>query len=260
MANERAFRAPVFTMGTSGWSYKDWIGPFYPKNTKPNEFLKLYSKQFPAVEIDSTFYGIPRIKSVENWAGLVPESFRFSPKFPRIITHDKKLVDCDTELAAFLQNIDHLGAKLGPLVLQFDYTFRYSQMKYLSDFLKIIPSHYRIAVEIRHKSWLNDDFYELLTENRAALVLADLYYMPRMDILTTDFTYIRLLGNRKQVPDDFSHVRIDRKEDFHWWVDRVSSFLKKGVDVFLFVNNRYQGHAPASLKSFLEIMKTGERG
>ena len=243
-----------FITGTSGWSYKDWVGPFYPDGTNAKDYLAHYSKDFHAVEIDSTFYAIPASKTVKNWEGKVPADFIFCPKFPRLFTHDKKLKDCDKELEMFWGSISNLGHKLGPIVLQFEYTFQFKDHQLLGDFLKKIPAEYRVAVEIRHRSWLNEQFYDLLRENKAALVLADLYYMPRNEIITADFTYVRLLGNRKQIPDDFSHVRIDRKQDLQWWAEKIREFLSKEVDVYAFANNRYQGHAPATVRSIRELV------
>ncbi len=194
---------------------------------------------------------------VRRWTSHVPDDFRFSPKFPRIITHDKRLADCAEELGAFLDAMDVMGAKLGPLVLQFDYTFRYDQRENLYDFLKNIPPEYRVAVEVRSRDWFQPEFFSNLSKFNTALVLHDLYYMPRRTEVTADFTYIRLLGNRKQIPDDFSHPRIERKSDFEWWAERVHDFLSRGVEVFVFINNRYQGHAPASVRAFLDVFNPG---
>ena len=244
-----------FAIGTSGWSYKDWNGVFYPEKTPANRFLGEYSRRFNAVEIDSTFYAIPRIEDVRKWADAVPESFMFSPKFPRIITHEKRLSDCDEERTLFLRVIGELGEKLGPLLLQFDYTFQSDRMQSLDSFLAGIPRVFRIAVEIRHRSWYKTDFFNILRRHNAAIVLHDLYYMPKMTGITADFTYIRLLGNRKQIPDDFSHVRIKREKEFVWWAEKIREFMSREIDVFLFINNRYQGHAPASVRSFLDVLK-----
>lgn len=245
----------TLVVGTSGWSYKDWVGPFYPEGADPRNFLREYVKHFSAVEIDSTFYGIPKQGIVDSWGNNVPEGFIFAPKFPKVITHDKRLLGCDAELELFLGNMKRLGPKLGPLILQFDYTFQFDQLHLLASFLNKIPAEFRLAVEIRHKSWLNKEFYTLLKQFKVALTLVDLYYMPRLNVITADFTYIRLLGNRKEIPDDFSHVRIDRERNLDYWAETVLKTLQKGVSVYVFVNNRFQGHAPASVRSFMEALQ-----
>ena len=244
-------------IGTSGWSYKDWLGPFYPQGSKQKEYLSLYSQQFRNVEIDSTFYAIPRLSTVENWYKQTPENFRFCPKVAKQITHDKQLLDCDEDWNRFLDTMRALQFKLGPLVLQFDYKFRYdTHFKQLESFLKTHHKEERLCVEIRHRSWHNESFYKMLSNFNCALVLNDLYYMPRIVQLTTDFTYVRLLGNRKQIPDDFSHVRVNREQDFNWWTEWIHRFLQKNLDVYVYSNNRYQGHAPSTIRTLQQKLQS----
>lgn len=249
---------PQLHVGTSGWSYSDWVGPFYPTGTLPRDFLACYSKHFGTVEIDSTFYRIPTARMVDAWNAATPDGFRFSPKVPQVITHEKRLRDCAAELGAFLEAMRRLGEKLGPLVLQFDALFQVNSLPLLADFLGGLPSDQRHAVEIRHRSWLCDDFYRLLEERKTALVLADLHYMPKLDRVTTDFAYIRLLGKRSAIPDDFSRVRLDREPELTLWAGRIRTYLPRGLAVFAFANNRFQGHGPASARVLLA--KVGPNG
>ncbi len=238
-------------VGTSGWSYPDWVGPFYPSGTLPRDFLACYSQHFGAVEIDSTFYRIPTAKMVDAWSAATSDGFRFAPKVPQIITHEKRLRDCVAELGAFLEAMGRLGPKLGPLVFQFDTSFRVDLLPLRADVLAGLPSGRRYAVEIRHRSWLCDEFYHLLEERKTALVLADLYYMPELDRVTTDFTYIRLLGKRTAIPDDFSRVRLDREPELTLWTERFRTYLARGLAIFAFANNRFQGHGPATARALL---------
>ncbi len=239
-------------IGTSGWSYKDWVGVFYPERTKPADYLINFAKKFSTVEIDSTFYGIPRLTTVEKWSALTPEYFIFCPKVPQEITHKKRLIGCDQEWENYINRMKLLGAKLGPVVLQFDYKFNFKEhFSNLERFLKLHTGQVRLCVEIRHKSWLNESFYDLLQSYNVALVLNDLYYMPRQTKITADFTYIRFLGNRKLVPNDFSHRRIDHAKDLDWWHQWIEKFLTEGIEVFAYSNNRYEGHAPATIKELM---------
>lgn len=240
-------------IGTSGWSYKDWLGPFYPPGTKQTEYLQHYATQLKTVEIDSTFYAIPRVTTVENWFDRTPDTFIFSPKAPKLITHDKRLTDCDSDWNRYLQTMQILKQKLGPIVLQFDYKFNFKDhFSILESFLEKHHQDARLCVEIRHKNWHTAEFFEMLRQYNVALVLNDLYYMPRKIELTADFTYIRLLGNRKQIPDDFSNARINRDKDFDWWTEWIRKFQEKELEVFIYSNNRYQGHAPATIRSIQE--------
>jgi len=244
-------------IGTSGWSYKDWLGPYYPDGTKQKDYLSYYAQKFSTVEIDSTFYAIPRPSTVENWYQKTPANFIFSPKVTKLITHDKRLQDCQEDWNRFLQTMSILKEKLGPVVLQFDYKFVPEQhFGLLENFLATNHGSARICVEIRHKSWHSPEFFEMLKQFNTALVLNDLYYMPKVVELTADFTYIRLLGNRKQIPDDFSHVRINREKDLDWWADWIEQMLDKELEVFAYSNNRYQGHAPATIRTLQKKLGT----
>ncbi len=239
-------------IGTSGWSYADWVGAFYPSGTPSSRYLAEYARHFQTVEIDSTFYRIPTERMVDGWAAATPAAFRFAPKFPQTITHEKRLAGCQAERDLFLARLDRLGERLGPMVLQFDYTFRYEEHHLLEAFLSELPAGRRYAVEVRHRGWLRDEFYALLERRGAALVLHDLHYMPKLDRATADFVFVRLLGKRSLVPDDFSHARIDRAKDLEGWAEKIRALAARGLEVFVFANNRYQGHGPATCRDLAQ--------
>ena len=238
--------------GTSGWVHDSWRGPFYPASMPPAAYLQHYAQHFSAVELDSTFHVIPSPATVATWNEYTPGHFTFTAKFPRIITYDKRLHDCETEVEHFLEVMSHLGPKLGPLVLQFDYSFQAEQQPILEAFLDRLPDDKCYAVEIRHRSWLNRSFFSMLQERSVALVLSDLHYMPRQDVATTDWVYIRWLGTRDQVNGDYSKTVVDRQADLSWWAQRVFWRLAEGREVFAFCNNHYAGHAPGTVRQFLE--------
>ena len=244
-------------LGTQGWSYPSWVGPFYPEGKKAGEFISEYAKHFPTVEIDSTFYATPKLSLVDHWNRNTPERFIFSAKFPKQITHEKRLVNCEKELDLFLESMGHLNGKLGPLVLQFDYTFRADQIEVLADFVERLPKKFRYAVEVRHRGWLKEEkFFDILSHHQVALVLADLYYMPKLDKMTTDFVYIRWLGNRKDVPDDqYEKIILDKTQELLHWSGVVKGFLDKNLRVFGYFNNHFMGHSPGSIRVFLEMMR-----
>jgi uncharacterized protein YecE (DUF72 family) len=239
-------------IGTSGWSYKDWVDPFYPEGTKQGDYLPYFATKFDTVEIDSTFYGTPRPATVEKWAALTPAHFLFCPKVPQEITHEKRLLNCDEQWKEFIETMKILGPKLGPVVLQFDFKFNFKEhFSILENFLDIVSKQTRLCVEIRHKSWLNNTFYDFLKQHNTALVLNDLHYMPRLTKITADFTYISFLGNRKLVPDDFSHRRIDRSKELDWWQKWIEKFLTNDLEIYAYSNNRYEGFAPGTIKDLL---------
>jgi uncharacterized protein YecE (DUF72 family) len=200
-------------IGTMGWSYDFWKGDFYPKGTRSEEFLSVYARHFNTVEVNSTFYRIPSSETVEDWRDRTPEGFIFSAKFPRKITHIKKLQDCQEELDIFIDHMSLLGDQLGPLLLQFPPQFRPESINILEDFLPNLPGGYRYAVEVRNTKWLEERFYSLLSDHGIALVLMDHPWMPDMDTITADFTYIRWEGDRKKVKGDQGIFEMDRSGD-----------------------------------------------
>jgi uncharacterized protein YecE (DUF72 family) len=260
---------PRIHLGTSSFTAAGWSGSFYPKGLKPAEYLPFYSEHFGTVEIDATFYACPSPRTVKGWALKTPDDFIFAVKVPQTITHEKVLVDCDGEFEQFLQVISILDVKLGPMVLQFPYfnsDLFQTPVQFLSRlklFLKKIPSKYKFAVEIRNKDWLNDRLADLLREQKVALVLQDREWMPMPDELaetfdptTTDWTYIRWLGDRKgieQITKTWDGSVVDRKDKLSSWVDYCQQVQRRGVTIFAYANNHYGGHAPATVRQFREL-------
>jgi uncharacterized protein YecE (DUF72 family) len=246
---------PGLYLGTSGWSYADWEGTLYPQGTTPAGRLAEYVKHFTTVEIDSTFYGTPRGTTVERWRNVAPRGFLFAAKFPQEVTHESKLVNLRSEAEGFVHTMQALEDKLGPLLLQLPPDFTVEGLGVLEDFLKRLPEGPRYAVEVRHRSWIGSDLPELLRECGAALTLVDYPRMPRMQEATTDFVYIRWLGNRREFPEGHTYLKKDRDDDLLWWSERVDRFLNEGKTVFAYANNHYQNHSPSTVDRFLELRR-----
>jgi uncharacterized protein YecE (DUF72 family) len=242
-------------LGTSGWSYADWEGSLYPVALPSASRLAEYVKHFATVEIDSTFYGTPRRSAVEKWREIVPEGFLFAAKFPQEVTHEKNLVDTRSEAETFVHTMQALEDRLGPLLLQLPPSFTVEGMGVLEDFLSTLPQGPRYAVEVRHRSWLGSDLPALLREHGVALTLVDYPRMPRMEEATTDFAYIRWLGNRREFPEGHTHLKKNRDDDLTWWSDLVDRFLEEDRTVFAYANNHYQNHSPSTLERFLELRR-----
>jgi uncharacterized protein YecE (DUF72 family) len=216
-------------------------------------YLETYARHFATVEIDSTFYASPRRSVVEGWKRRTPEGFLFAAKFPRLITHDKKLEGALPEALAFIDTMLLLGEKLGVLTLQFAYDFTPDLAPRLDAFLGGLLPGVRYAVEVRNRKWLTPELGELLSGHGVALVLQDLYYMPKMDWLTADFTVVRWLGRRSDI-SEFDRIQIDRTQELNGWGERVHRFLDEGRDVYGYFNNHFAGHSPGSLRQFQEIL------
>ncbi|MFY9732968.1 MAG: DUF72 domain-containing protein [Candidatus Acidiferrales bacterium] len=259
-------------LGTSSFTADGWNGSFYPKGTRSSDYLGYYSSRFDTVEVDSTFYRCPTIEAVRNWALKTPPGFIFSLKVPRKITHEKVLVDCDKEFEQFVNTVDVLGEKLGPMVLQFPFfdeevfTTPVQFESRLKAFFVKLPRvcDYRFAVEIRNKYWLKPRLLDVLRENNVALVLQDQSWMPRpkdlenYDLITTDFSYIRWLGNRKDIEKlttTWNSTIIDRTADLQTWVDVCEKIQKRGITQYVYANNHYSGFAPATVELFRSLCK-----
>ncbi len=240
-------------LGTQGFAFDDWVGPFYPEGTSKRAFLEEYAKHFQTVEIDATFYATPRVSVVEGWRDRTPEGFRFAAKFPKLITHEKKLEGAQGEAEHFVTTMQSLEGKLAVLTLQFAYDFTPDNFDRLDAFLAALPLGPRYAVELRNRKWLNADLGEMLSQHNVAMVLQDLHYMPKLDWVTADFSVIRWLGRRADI-SEFDRIQIDRTEVLQRWAERVSRFLDDGVDVYGYFNNHFAGHSPASARQFAEML------
>ena len=254
---ERPYSLPGILLGTSAFTANGWQGSFYPPGMQSRDFLSYYASQFQAVEVDSTFYGCPSASTVSNWSVRTPDDFIFAVKVPQVITHNKALVDCDTEFEEFVKTMDILGPKLGPMVFQFPLFDKWkfpkqdSFLSVLTPFLKKLPTDHKFVVEIRNKTWLDAKFADVLREHNVALALTDTSFMPRpwelkqkFDLVTADFAYVRWLGDRKGIEKQtttWDKTVINRTDDLKNWVDLLKQMVnsKKIRKLFAFANNHY---------------------
>jgi len=256
-------------VGTCAFTANGWGGAFYPKGMKSSDYLSFYSERFDTVEIDSTFYGTPAAKTVTNWNDKTPTGFIFSVKVPQTITHEKILVDCQEEFETFVQTMKLLGDKLGPIVFQFPHFDKW-QIKdqhaftdRLLPFLKILPSGHKFAVEIRNRKWLDEEFTYILRRFNVALVMQDIHTMPRpsemnFDPVTADFSYVRLLGNRKQIEITttvWEEIVEDKTENISGWVKYCQQIQRRGIKLYVYANNHYEGFGPGTVEKFRELWK-----
>lgn len=240
-------------IGTMGWSYTFWIGNFYPSELKSKAFLAEYAKHFDTVELDNTFYRIPSSNTVKAWKEQTPESFLFSAKFPRIITHVKMLRSCETETDIFISRMVQLQNKLGPLLLQFPSTFGSKQFLLLQDFLPILPKGYRYAVEVRNKTIDKERLLRLLRDNGVSLVHVTLPIL--QEELTAEFVYMRLEGDRKKVDGTLGKTEVDRTEDISKWASQITDILNQKMEVFAYFSKFYSGFPPSDAQQILDYLR-----
>jgi uncharacterized protein YecE (DUF72 family) len=179
-------------IGTSGYSYAAWKGKFYPEKLSAKHMLGHYAGCFPTVEINNTFYRMPTPSLMDGWAGQVPATFRFALKAPRRITHDRRLVDVDNDLARFLDVSSALADRRGPLLFQLPPNLRRDDQR-LGDFLTLLPPGLRVAFEFRHTSWFDEAVYALLSQHRCALGAVETDEAPSAPLVASaPFAYARL--------------------------------------------------------------------
>ena len=180
----------IFT-GTSGFSYPEWKGSFYPEKMPTKQMLGYYAGHFGTVEINNTFYRMPRPELLTGWAELVPPGFRFAPKAPQQITHRQRLIGSADSAAFFWKTVGVLGDRLGPALFQLPPNMK-KDLARLTDFLALLPAGARAAFEFRHESWFDDAVYAALSERGAALCIAEAEDLKTPSIPTTGWGYLRL--------------------------------------------------------------------
>jgi uncharacterized protein YecE (DUF72 family) len=248
-------------IGTCAWSFDEWSGPLYPKDSPSNRWLEFYARYFPAVEIDSTFYSAPAEAVARRWIEMTPAQFRFACKMPRELTHERRLHDCRTELLAFLRALEPLAAKLQVVLIQLPPSFGPKDEKTaFRDFVAQLPDDFRFAVEFRHPGWHRPQFIRLLQKHRLCWVWSDMSPLNERNLapfefqpLTTDFIYLRLLGHALTKYGE-DGKRLHRYDKLLWkreaaldsWALRIQRHLDEIRSVWAFVNNHYEGFAPAT--------------
>jgi uncharacterized protein YecE (DUF72 family) len=229
-----------------GWSYKFWVGKIYLEGTKPTDYLAEYAKSINSVEVDATFYRIPNVSTVEAWRDSVPEGFRFAAKFPQTVTHVPGLAYDAERLEVFLRHIEVLGAKLGPLLLQFP-PFLKPANSALDDLLEALPKNCQIAAEFRNKRWFTEETYKLLRDHGVALAVTNREGSPEVD--TAGFSYFRWEGDRKAVVAERGEVQVDRGMETDEWAAKVKRQLAAGRNVYGYFSKYYSGYPPQDVEA-----------
>ncbi len=232
----------IFHVGTSGYSYKEWKGNFYPEDLPAKEMLSYYASRLPAVEINNTFYRLPQASMLENWKEQVPQKFRFSIKASRRITHIKRLKSITDETNYLLKTASVLGERLGVVLFQLPPNMKKDADR-LKAFLELLPAETRAAFEFRHESWFDDEVLALLRDENRALVVSDTDEKPLSEIVSTaPWGYLRL---RRTAYDE---------KDLAEWLARIRS--QKWKDAFVFFKHEDEGVGPQLAAQFLEMAKT----
>ncbi len=231
-------------IGTSGFAYDEWKGNFYPEKIAAKDMLRHYAERFPTVEINNTFYRMPKAAVLEGWAQQVPERFRFAIKASQRITHFQRLKDCADLLGYLFRVTDALGPQLGPLLFQLPPNFK-KDVPRLAAFFGDMPARRRVAVEFRHASWFDDEVFDTLRANGAALCVADTGEEPVAPLVATaDWGYLRL--RREEFRD----------ADLREWARRIGE--QPWSDAYVFLKHEEEGRGPKLAARLMELCAPDE--
>ncbi len=233
-------------IGTSGWNYPHWRGVFYPKGLATSKWLTYYATYFDTVEVNATFYGTPKEKTLKKWYGETPSGFLFALKASRFITHVKRLRQVEEPLKRFYQVIAPLKEKIGPLLFQLPPSLKYDRAL-IADFLALLDPRYQTAIEIRHASFHNDEFLGLLATHQVALCLSDTAgrYPSLLEAVTAPFVYVRLHGSRTLYRSCYT------EEELRAWAQKIVSFNRP---TYVYFDNDSLGWAVPNALRLKELL------
>lgn len=234
------------SIGCTGWGYKGWVGPFYPRKLSSSKFLNYYSSIFDITEINSTFYAIPQSSIVKKWLSDTPAKFKFTAKLPKIITHENRLQQLTPHLEQFLKSMKVLGSKYLFTVVQLPPTLSFDEAKPHLEQLDAFFADAGYVVEGRHQSWFSENALNYLSNKKICLVWGDVQGIRNPTPITTDFVYLRLIGDRSIPESNFGKTILDRTDDLKTWKNKLDEVKDKITFAVIMVNNRYEGFGPAT--------------
>jgi uncharacterized protein YecE (DUF72 family) len=233
-------------IGTSGWHYQSWLGPFYPEDMKAKDFLSHYITRFRTTELNNPFYRTPTEKVVESWRDGTPEGFLFAWKLSRVVTHLKRLKDVEENVSFVLGRAGILRQKLGPFLVQLPPSLRADRDR-LGRFLDILPKPHRFTFEFRHPSWFEPPILDLLRDHDAALCLSDHAAAPAPWEATASFIYVRGHGSEGRYAGNYSD------ETLAAWSSQIQRWRGEGRGVYVYFDNDVKSAAPADADRLIAL-------
>jgi len=237
-------------IGTSGWSYDHWIGMFYPEDLGKDRWLEFYTESFDSVELNASFYRLPRKKTFQNWRRRTPPEFIFSVKMSRYVTHVKRLLNPEDSLRMFFDSVSGLGDKCSTILIQLPPGMRFD-LERVDSFLKGLTDRYRsyrFTLECRNKSWFNDEVYNLFRKYGIALCISDTPCYPYTEVVTSDFVYVRLHGHEQLYASNYSDQQLEE------WADKIRKWNEKGMDVYVYFDNDANAYAVKNALKLKELL------
>jgi uncharacterized protein YecE (DUF72 family) len=236
-------------IGTSGWHYKHWCGPFYEAKTPGSRMLAHYIRHFDTVEINNSFYRLPKAETFSAWREATPPDFRFAVKASRFITHMKKLKDPQSALENFLPPAEALGKKLGPILFQLPPHWPVNTER-LQEFLSVLPRKHRYVFEFREHSWHTSRVYDLLRRYNAAFCVFELAGHHSPIEITADWSYIRLHGPEGAYQGSYAHRQLEQ------WAERIVNWSSELKGVYLYFDNDQAAYAAQNAKALKALLSS----
>jgi uncharacterized protein YecE (DUF72 family) len=234
-------------IGTSGWNYRHWKEIFYPPQLPASKWLDFYAVHFNTVELNATFYRLPKPETFDNWYKKTPDDFLWSVKASKYITHTRRLSDCREPLERLYESVGRLKEKLGPILVQLPPTLTFNS-QLLIQFCKNLDPSYRHTLEIRHPSWVDRQVFDILKEYNMALCISDTAAKyPFHEVQTSDFFYVRLHGSRKLYASEYTEEELLR------WSRKIRSW---DVPTYIYFDNDFKGFAINNAKRLKELLST----
>lgn len=237
-------------IGTSGWSYPSWKKIFYPEDMKSSGYLSFYSRSFDAVEINSSFYHLPQLKTVKTWVESVPTGFKFCPKMSRYLTHIKKLHEPEEPLQRFFKALSPARQILGPVLIQLPPALRFhpENAKQFFNALQKYDDKFHFALEVRHNSWLEEEGLQLLKKYDIAFVISQSAEFPYAEVVTSNNVYMRFHGPDRLYGSLYSNAALRK------YANKLIAWKKEGKHVWAFFNNDMQGYAVKNALQLKELV------
>lgn len=223
-------------IGTSGWHYKHWEGVFYPKEIKPDKYLSYYKNYFSTVEINNSFYKLPKENALKMWRDTVPTGFIFAMKASRFITHNKKLKEPEIHSKIFLDKAAIIGKKLGPILFHIPPYWNIN-LERLNNFLNVLPKEHNYVFEFRDSSWFNSKIYNLLQQHNAGFCIYDMGDFTTPKIITANFIYVRMHSPPASYGGNYAPHYLAK------WADDFINWAEQGKEIYCYFNNDIYGYA-----------------
>ena len=232
----RTESAGAVHIGTSGWHYRHWYGPFYPEKLPASRMLEFYAQRFDTVELNNTFYRLPLETGLTIWRAVTPQGFCFTAKGSRFLTHMKKLKNAEIAVGRFFERVGRLGPKLGPIVFQLP-PFWEMDADRLDGFLSLLPRHHRYAFEFRNPTWHTEAVYRILRKHNAAFCIFQISGFISGFHLTSDIAYVRLHG------PDGAYQGSYPESALQYWARRIHEWRKQLRAVYIYFDNDQAAYA-----------------